>query len=550
MASATAFAISKMIYAAVGGGALRYVQAVCAKRFGSSCTPQSQVLSGLQQTHCGKKDSGFTASGHNNISNGDKNMNTISRILLIAAAASLVSLAGCVNQKEEVMHYRKVLHSKPATSSAQLIVPSQLTLAAALKLANDNNEQLAIAGENYLQAMIAKDKAFSTFMPTVGVGAQDFQMHEFNTSGMPAGVSQFFQTHYFNVPLQTQLNVNVLKDATAISAAGAYVNQRKALLLDLQSNLLLEVAQTYYQVLSDQRSVAVLRQTLRVQQANVKSQTNKEKAGVALQLSVLQSQADEASTRVQLTQAENNVDKGRATLAFLIGVPTLNGTHLINQFNPPHRIPDLARLDEIALVKRQDLVAADDAVTTSERNVSAAIDEYFPSVSVDFNTFLYKEQFPSDSWWSGLFSANFPIFEGGMIYQNIRTAYSQMRQAMLQRQLLVRQIMEQVRIARTDWLTSVRLVANLKTEMRSAQAAYHQAQHSYSAGVATNLDVITAQDLALSAQLAYQQARYDERVRILNLLRQTGRFTYPMIAQLAQTENLHLAPKAVKKKVD
>ncbi|MGC9261520.1 MAG: hypothetical protein ACP5I8_15770, partial [Phycisphaerae bacterium] len=173
------------------------------------------------------------------------NITNMARLLMAVTVAA--ALTGCVNQKEEVMHYRKVLHRQPATSAAQLIVPHRLTLAAALRLANNNNEQLAIAGENYLQAMIAKDKAFSTFMPTVGVGAQDFQMHEFNTSGMPAGVSQFFQTHYFNVPLQTQLNVNVLQDATAISAAGAYADQRKALLLDLQSNLLLEVAQTYYQ---------------------------------------------------------------------------------------------------------------------------------------------------------------------------------------------------------------------------------------------------------------------------------------------------------------
>jgi outer membrane protein TolC len=467
-------------------------------------------------------------------------------VVLILASA----LTGCVNQKEEVMHYRRVLHSKPAASAAKLIVPPKLTLPAALRLANDNNEQLAIAGENYLQALIAKDKAFSTFMPTVGVSAQDFQMRGFNTSALPPGVNQFFQTHYFNAPLQTQLNVNVLKDATAISAAGAYAAQRKALLLDMQSNLLLEVAQTYYQVLSDQRSVAVLRQTLRVQQANVASQTRKEKAGIALRLSVLQSQADEARTRVQLTTAENNADKGRATLAFLIGVPTLNGTTLHNAFNPPHRIPDLARLDQIALVQRQDLLAANDAVITAEKNVSAAIDEYFPSVSVDFNTFLYKEQFPSDSWWSGLFSANFPIFEGGMIYQNIRAAYSQMRQAMLQRQLLARQVIEQVRIARADWLTSVRLVRNLKTEMLAAQAAYHQAQHSYAVGVATNLDVITAQDLALSAHLAYQQARYDERVRMLDLLRQTGRFTYPIVAQLAQAARAATGVKTAAKRVD
>ena len=474
-----------------------------------------------------------------------------SMVLAVLAA----SLTGCVNQHEEVMHYRKVLHSKPATSVAQLIIPRHLTLAAALKLANDNNEQLAMAGENYLQALIAKDKAFSTFMPTVGVSAQDFQMKGFNTSALPSGVNQFFQTHYLNVPLETQLNVNVLKDATALSAAGAYVNQRKALLLDLQSNLLLEVAQTYYQVLIDQRSVVVLRQTLQVQQANVRSQTNKEKAGVALQLAVLQSQADEARTQVELTHAENHVDRDRATLAFVIGAPTLNGAQLINDFNPPDRIPDLGRLDQIALMQRQDLIAADDAVITSERNVSAAIDEYFPSISINFNTFLYKEQFPAGSWWSGLFSANFPIFEGGMIYQNVRTAYSQMRQAMLERRLLARQIMEQVRIARMDWTTSVKLVANLKTEMLSAQAAYHQAQHSYSVGLTTNLDVITAQDLALSAQLAYQQARYDVRVRMLNLLRQTGRFTYPMIAQLARAaadQKPPQPPKSIKneKKAD
>ncbi len=465
-------------------------------------------------------------------------------VLVILTAA----LAGCVNQKEEVMHYRKVLHSKPATSAAQLIVPARLTLADALRLANDNNEQLAIAGENYLQALIAKDKAFSTFMPTVGVGAQDFQMHEYNTSGLPPGIGNFFQTHYFNVPLQTQLNVNVLRDATAISAAGAYADQRKALLLDLQSNILLEVAETYYQVLSDQRAVAVLRQTLRVQQANVVSQTNKEKAGIALRLSVLQSRADKAKTRVQLTETENYVLQGRATLAFLIGVPTLNGARLLNQFNPPHHLPDLSRLDQIALRQRQDLQAAGYAVAGAEKNVSAAIAEYFPSVSIDFDTFLYKEQFPSDSWWSGLFSANFPIFEGGLIYQNIRIAYSQMRQAMLQRQLLARQILEEVRIARADWLTSVRLTANLKTEMRAAQAAYHQAQHSYNAGVTTNLDVITAQDLALSAQLAYQQARYNQRVRMLNLFRQTGRLTYPIIAQLAQEVHQHRTTVAVLKK--
>ena len=162
--------------------------------------------------------------------------------------------------------------------------------------------------------------------------------------------------------------------------------------------------------------------------------------------------------------------------------------------------------------------------------------EYFPTISANFNTFLYKESFPSDSWWSGLFSANFPIFEGGMIYQDIRKSYSVLRQAALRRQMLARKVLEEVRIARQNWITSNSLVRNLHTEWRSAAAAYAQARHSFGAGLATNLDVITAQDRALSARLGYEQARYAQRVNMLNLLRVTGRLTWPAVHELAAAE--------------
>jgi outer membrane protein TolC len=220
----------------------------------------------------------------------------------------------------------------------------------------------------------------------------------------------------------------------------------------------------------------------------------------------------------------------------LIGAPSLTGAVLVNRFDPPRNIAALASLDHIALARRQDLRAATYAEIVAKRGVSAAVAEYFPTVSVNFNTFLYKESFPSDSWWSGLFSVNFPIFEGGMIYQDIRKSYSQLRQASLERHLLARHILEEVRIARQNWITGNSLVHNLYTEWLSAKAAYAQAQHSFEVGLATNLDVITAQDSALSARLAYEKARYSKRVNMLNLLRTTGRLTWPAVHELAMAE--------------
>lgn len=455
-------------------------------------------------------------------------------ISMVAIAAVSLGLSGCINQTQEVDHYRDILHATPQPMPRK--VPHLLTLAGALHMANDNNESLAIAGENYLQALIAKDRAFANFFPTVSLAPTDYQRHGFNETQFPPGFGNLFQTHYFDTPLAATLNVNILRDSTAISAAGSYTGVQKSLLLNLQSDLLLETAQTYYAVLSAQRSVKVLQRTLAVQRATVASELRKLRAGIALRLSVLQDEADEARTQVQLTNAENLVERSRATLAYLIGVNSLNRARLVNLFRPPEHIPTLKALDQVALARREDLRADQDAVAVAKKSVTVAMAEYFPSVSIDFDTFLYKESFPSDSWWNGLFTVNFPIFEGGMIYNDVRKAYSKLRQAMLEEEMLRRKIHEQVRIALSDWVTSRELVRDTRTEMHAARAAFLQARHSYRVGLATNLDVITAQDRYLSANLTYQQAKYTTCVDMLNLLRESGRLTYASIAQLAHQQ--------------
>ena len=80
-------------------------------------------------------------------------------------------LAGCgVDQQKEVGKYRRVLESDARTELAADYQPGEtLTLQRALLLANRDNERLAIAGENYLQALIEKDRAASSFLPTVAL---------------------------------------------------------------------------------------------------------------------------------------------------------------------------------------------------------------------------------------------------------------------------------------------------------------------------------------------------------------------------------------------
>ena len=89
----------------------------------------------------------------------------------------------------------------------------------------------------------------------------------------------------------------------------------------MQQTIFLDVAQTYYQVLNAERSVLVLTNSVKVQDANVADIVDREHAGVARPLDVAQAQAQDSSTRADLITARENVKNTRTMLAYLIDAP-------------------------------------------------------------------------------------------------------------------------------------------------------------------------------------------------------------------------------------
>src|SRR5215204_5652164 len=189
-------------------------------------------------------------------------------LTLLTITFSLLA-SGChLNQKEEVARYRKILD---ADAPLMDFTPGQpLSLEQALALANQHNERLAVRGEDYLQALIAKDRAASNFMPTISLAPTYFQQDEVNAQEENVGggggnvISSI--NHRLDVPITGRMNVfNGFSDVANYRAAGRTIEQRRALLLDFQAIVLLDVARTYYQVLRSERSVEVLKNSLNLQ---------------------------------------------------------------------------------------------------------------------------------------------------------------------------------------------------------------------------------------------------------------------------------------------
>ncbi len=438
----------------------------------------------------------------------------------------LAAVGGChLDQQKEVARYRKILDADAPQINFEPGAP--LSLEQALALANQHNETLALRGEDYLQALIAKDRAFSAFLPTISLAPTYFQQDEVNaqeqsTGGAGGGNTVSSINHRLDVPITGKINIfNGFSDVASYRAAGRTIEQRRALLLDAQAVVLLDVARTYYQVLRSERSVEVLKNSLNLQDERVRDFQARRRAGVVRPLDVAQTEAQASATRVQLIDARNDVVNGRTTLAFLVGAPVASNP-LIDEAGVAGDVPSLESLQAEAAAGRQDLAATRAAVAAAKYDVEAAIGHYFPSVTFNVNYFIHRETLPDQSRWNELLSANLPIFSGGVLEADLRQAWSLLRQSKLTESQSRRQVLQDVRIAYENLLASKERLRELQVQLKAAEEALLQAEQSYRAGLGTNLEWLVAQDQLLSAQLQLTSERYNQKVFYLALLRAVG----------------------------
>jgi outer membrane protein TolC len=480
--------------------------------------------------------------------------------LSIIILSSLLLLSGCkVDQQAEVALYRKVLDAQ-LPRVPDFSPDESLTLPRALALANQTSEDLAVRGEDYVQALINKNRAVAAFLPTVsfqpgftieergtGLGSTNagpsstgiLVENGSNVVGATAGGGVFRDSgstsHRFEAPVVGAMNVfRGFGDVANLKAAEAEIARRRELLLDLQATVLLNVAQVYYQVLRSERSAGVLQNNLQVQEARLSDVEQQFKNGLAIRLSVAQTRAQVDATRATFIQAQSDVRNGRSTLALLIGAPAVNGP-LSDELVVPAEHASVHNFEERALANREDLRAAAAGIAVARQDVQAAFAQYYPSVSLNVTGFLYREFFADSTKWSSILAANIPIFSAGIIEADVRSAWSRLRQAALNESAIRRTVLHDVQIAHENLVTSDRRIHELADEVQAAEEALQQARNAFANNLAINLDVLQAQSQLLDAQLQLTSAQFDRSVFYLDLLRAAGLLNKPQALAIPTT---------------
>jgi len=435
-----------------------------------------------------------------------------------AGALVFLCATGCgVDQKQEVSIYRQVIdQNKPADVH---IEPDQvITLTDALKLANQNEEKLSLQGEIYLQALIAKDIAFGAFLPTANTGGS------FNLGGSTHGGGT---SHQATIPIGGQINLfNGFRDWHSLQEADATIEQQKQLVLDVQQTVLLDVAQAYYQVLTDEQSADVLSNSLKLQQANLTNMQAQEAVGTARPLDVAQAQAEVSSTLVSLNQSRANVRNDRAMLMFLVDAP-IEQNPLRDDYDPPADISTLARWESDGEAGRQDLLAANAAMRAARQQVEVEFGQYYPSLNATLEYALYSDPGPSGAW-NILLGLTQPLYDAGIFHADVRNAWSLFRQAALTQIQLRRQIDQQIETAFINLQLARQQLLELQVEVRAAKDAYDNALAQYQQGSQIYLNVLTALNTLLTSQLQLTTEQFAQKTAYFNLLRAVGKLNLAM----------------------
>lgn len=432
-------------------------------------------------------------------------------VFLVLFAALLASCT--IDEGKEAATYRKVTAITSGSGPTTRPADEPLGLVEAMLLANDANERLAMEGEDYLQAIIDRKRALALFLPTADL------IGSYGVNGdalvNPNGAD-------FDLAAIGRINIfNGFRDVAQLRIADLTIEQRKLLLLGLQESLLIDVVRAYHDVLRLEEETRVLESTLQLQQQRVRDARGRQQAGAARILDVSQTEAQASATRVRLLNTRLAAHNARSAMALVTGLPHVD-MPLIDEGLADTAPATIDEAVAAALAGRHDLAAAGKALAARRNDVEVAVGQYYPSLSVDLQYFFERQSNPQGGTWEGVLNANLPIFSAGRNRADVREAWSNYRKAVLFRSLLQRQIQSDVEVAWRNYMTSVDRIAELQTQFAAAEQARNQAEASFDAGLATNLERLVAQDQYLSARLQLTSEVYDRRVYASQLARATG----------------------------
>lgn len=275
----------------------------------------------------------------------------------------------------------------------------------------------------------------------------------------------------------------------------------------IEISIISAVASTYFNLISIEKQIETAQEIMNRQKDIYEFRQKQFVHGIIDELVLVQSKAEYESTMVLLETLKAQRENIKSSLLILIGKSPkeiFEGEIKISK-DLPQQIP-LPSIPSESLLKRPDIVQAEEGLRAANLEISAARARYFPSIALTGALGLTSNELnnllrSSASFWNIGASVVGTIFDFGRTKSTVMLREAQEKEAMLQYVKTVRMAFKEVYDSLRNLEQSLKRLEAQKTQLLSLERILKLAEKKYERGLTDYLTVLDSQRGYLNARI-------------------------------------------------
>lgn len=370
------------------------------------------------------------------------------------------------------------------------------------------NTDLQSAQITVLQAQASLKAAKLAYLPSISLAPQA------GIAGtMPAGGSFSSPTYSYNVPLSVDWNIGISGSATVNKRkTKALLAQAEASRDAMQANLISTVAQEYFQLLLLDKQLQILIQTDSLWNLSLETERALWANGRAYSTAVSQMESSNLNVKMQIVEVQRAIRSVENEICKLLRItPQSIARGEWGRYELPERYS--TGVPALLLQNRPDIKAADQVLAEAFYNTALARSAFYPSISLSGligwtnNGGVIAN--PGALLMQIAASLTQPIFGQGKLRANLQIAKLSQEDKLNSYVQTVINAGNQVNGYLADCQVARDKDVLYKRQVKVLQDAYSGTHELMNSGKASYIEVLTAQESLLSAQLNEASNLYD-----------------------------------------
>ena len=463
-------------------------------------------------------------------------MNLRHYIYYTFVAISFLSLASCVTKKYETPPvlsnnlYRDVV-TTDSSSIADLswkALFSDVILQNLIEQGLKENLDLKQAIERIKIAEATLYQSKAAFLPTLSgdLSATDAKQ---STAALnfPPGININTETQTYRAQLSSSWEADIWgRLGSAKKSAYAALLQTDATKRAVQTQLIANIANTYYNLLALDKQLAITKQTIKIRESDVETMKALKEGAIVNGAAVVQSEANLYAAQVTIPDLNRSIRESENALSVLLAKSS--GTISRSSLDQQSPYVDLKTgVSTQLLQNRPDIQAAEFGFRSAFENTNVARASFYPSLTLTatggLSTLQLKNFFDNSIFYNLIGGITQPIFNRGINKARLRTTEAQQQIAFFnfQQSLLVGS--QEVSNALYNYQTASEKEVTRAKQIASLTKAVDYTKELLRYSSATNYtDVLTSEQSLLNAQLNGINDRLQKLQSVVNLYRALG----------------------------